>query len=69
MIPFGEYRPTPISGQTAAKCPQCDGNGRCTWCRGSGRHQYPGFGPLPKESCPICSGSGCCLRCSGSGKQ
>jgi hypothetical protein len=58
MIPFGEYAPSPISTQTTTKCPQCEGNGRCTWCRGSGRHQYP----LPKESCPVCSGSGACVN-------
>jgi len=49
-------------------CPYCNGTGRCRHCRGSGIHNYPGYGrPMTERPCGFCRGTGVCQHCRGRG--
>ena len=48
-------------------CPECNGNGRCEKCRGTGKWPY---GSSTAKECPWCDkkGNGVCKRCHGKGE-
>jgi hypothetical protein len=51
-----------------SKCTDCNGNGRCRWCSGTGKRGYPGWGSTQGyEPCPYCDASGVCHTCKGAG--
>ncbi|HEX2865180.1 MAG TPA: hypothetical protein VHN99_11470 [Deinococcales bacterium] len=54
---------------SARSCSSCQGSGRCPHCHGSGKQNYPGFGPAGKDPCSWCYGTGVCQTCRGAGHQ
>lgn len=46
--------------EEAEKCPECEGDGTCKFCGGSGKDG--------EVDCSECDGDGDCMECGGSGK-
>lgn len=47
--------------------PNCNGSGRCQYCRGTGFNGWTGSHALAKTTCKFCLGTGVCRYCRGSG--
>lgn len=48
-------------------CKGCNGSGRCTMCKGSGKHVTETMTATIVDHCPGCHGSGRCQVCHGKG--
>ena len=56
------------NGKKAHQCHVCNGKGRCSSCKGSGRTVTVGFDrPNGTKTCHKCGGGGRCQKCGGEG--
>ena len=56
-----------VAGRAPRECSDCNRSGRCKYCKGSGKANYPGYGEPSEEPCSWCQGSGVCYSCQGMG--
>ena len=66
----------PMCTQNPGVCNDCSGNGKCAYCKGTGKFTVSTKNYPEKEinvvsyteECPFCKGTGVCAHCKGTGK-
>jgi hypothetical protein len=57
----------PVHNFTDRTCPDCNGTGRCKYCRGTGKLGWSGLVHTTELKCSQCYGEGVCRTCGGTG--